>query len=239
MTDKPVIAKPERVLVVFAHPDDAEFTSGGTIAAWASKGSKIYYVVCTDGSKGDDVDRFSAEDLILRRQEEQQNAAKVLGIKSVTFLGHTDGELVSDQALKAELVSLIRMLKPDVLLTWDPWRHYQLHTDHRATGQAALDAAIGAGSARYFPEQLGDRLRPHRVEEIYLFGTDSPDVWVDITGTFPRKMKAISHHASQVTGTIADIEKEVGDWNRHLGESKGYTYAEAFKVLRPHCEICR
>lgn len=101
-----------------------------------------------------------------------------------------------------------------------------------------MDAAIVAGSARYFPEQLRDGLRPHRVEEIYLFGTDNPDAWVDISNAFPRKMQAISQHTSQVT-SINEIEKEIGNWNRHLGENRGFTYAEAFKVLRPHCEICR
>ncbi len=238
MNDKTTSEKARKVLVVFAHPDDAEFTAGGTLAIWAAKGSEIYYVVCTDGSKGDDYGRFHAEKLTRQRQDEQQNAAKVLGVKGVTFLRHADGELVPDQALKAELAYLIRTSKPDTLLTWDPWRHYQLHSAHRAAGQAAFDAAIVAGSDRYFPEQINDGLRPHRVEEIYLFGTDNPDTWMDISSAFPRKMQAISQHTSQVT-SINEIEKEIGNWNRHLGENRGFTYAEAFKVLRPHCEICR
>lgn len=103
MVDELIVEKARKVLVVFAHPDDAEFTAGGTIAIWAAKGSEIYYVVCTDGSKGDDDDRFQAETLTRQRQEEQQNAARVLGVKGVTFLPHADGELVPDQALKAEL----------------------------------------------------------------------------------------------------------------------------------------
>ncbi len=72
----------------------------------------------------------------------------------------------------------------------------------------------------------------------YLFGTDSPDLWVDIGETFTQKIKAIAQHVSQIND-IADIERETGDWNRSLGESKGFTYAETFKVFRPHCEICR
>lgn len=136
----------------------------------------------------------------------------------MTFLRHTDGELISDQSLKAELVRLIRIFQPDVLLTWDPWRHHQLHSDHTAAGQAALDAAIVAGSARYFPEQLRDGLQPHRIEEIYFFGTDSPDVWVDISDIFLRKIQAISQHLSQVGNTITEIEKKwvigTGIWVR-------------------------
>lgn len=154
-------------------------------------------------------------------------------MKEVIFLGRTDGELTVDQALKAELVRLIR-----VILTWDTWRPYQLHADHRAAGQVALDAIMAAENSRYFPEQLEEGLGRHRVEKVYLFGTDYPDVWVDITETFQRKMQAISQHSSQVAGITAEVEKEVTDPNRHLSESKGYIYAEAFKVLRPHCEIC-
>jgi LmbE family N-acetylglucosaminyl deacetylase len=233
-----IAKKARRVLVVFAHPDDAEFTVGGSLAKWAAEGSEIYYAVCTDGSKGSDKVGVSAEELALQRQSEQREAAMVLGVKEVTFLGHTDGELTPDPRLKVELVRLIRALRPDTLLTWDPWRPYQLHSDHRMVGQAALDAVMAAASPRYFPEQLGDGLQPHRADEVYLFGTDSPDIWVDIGETFTQKIEAIAQHVSQIKD-IADIEREIGDWNRSLGESKGFTYAEAFKVLRPHCEICR
>lgn len=224
--------------MVFAHPDDAEFTAGGTLAKWASEGSEIYYAVCTDGTKGSDDEEVSAEALVLRRQAEQREAARVLGVKEVVFLEHTDGELVLDQALKAELAHLIRALRPGTLLTWDPWRPYQLHSDHRVAGQAALDAVMAAANARYFPEQLKDELKPHWVEEVYLFGTDSPDLWVDISDTFAQKIEAIAQHVSQIAD-LDKTEKEIGGWNRSLGRSKGITYAEAFKVLRPHCQICR
>ncbi|OGO20489.1 MAG: hypothetical protein A2144_03105 [Chloroflexi bacterium RBG_16_50_9] len=239
MTSAITARQAKRVMVIIAHPDDGEFTSGGTIARWASEGSEIYYVVCTDGSKGSGDSGLTTEALVHRRQVEQQKAAELLGVREVTFLGRTDGELALDLMLRKEFVRLIRAVKLDTLLTWDPWRHYQLHTDHRAAGQAALDAVMAAENPRHFPEQLGEGLEPHRVEEVYLFGTDAPDIWIDITETFQRKMQAISQHTSQVTNTIAEIEKEVGDWNRHLGENRGFTYAEAFKVLRPHCEICR
>ena len=239
MTSEITNRRTKRVLAVFAHPDDGEFTSGGTIARWASEGSEIYYVVCTDGSKGSDKSELSSKALVAKRQVEHQNAARILGVKEVIFLGRTDGELTPDQALRKELVRLIRAIQPDTLLTWDAWRPYQLHADHRAAGQAALDAVMEAENARYFPEQLVEGLQTHRVEEVYLFGTDSPDVWVDITETFHRKMQAISQHSSQVADIAAEVEKEVSDRNRLLGESKGYTYAEAFKMLLPHCEICR
>ncbi len=233
-----IVKKPRKVLVVFAHPDDAEFTTGGTMAKWASEGSEIYYAVCTDGSKGSGKVRVNAKELALQRQSEQREAARILGVKEVIFCGHIDGELAPDPRLKVELVRLIRTLSPDTLLTWDPWRPYQLHSDHRMVGQAALDAVMAAASPKYFPEQLRDGLQPHRVGEVYLFGTDSPDLWVDIGETFGRKIQAIAQHVSQIAD-ITDTENEIGSWNKSLGESKGFAYAEAFKVLRPHCEICR
>ena len=145
-----------RVLVVFAHPDDGEFTAGGTIARWASEGSEIYYAVCTDGSKGSHDSKLPSEALVAKRQVEQQDAARILGVKEVIFLGRTDGELTPDQTLKKELVRIIRAVQPDALFTWDPWRSYQLHSDHRAAGLAALDAVMAAENAGYFPEQLGE-----------------------------------------------------------------------------------
>lgn len=230
--------KAKKVLVIFAHPDDAEFTAGGTLAKWALAGDQIYYVVCTDGSKGSKEKELSAEQLTALRQQEQREAAQVLGVSDVLFLDWADGELTNSKELRAEFTRLIRSLRPDILLTWDPWRPYQLHSDHRAAGQAALDAVMAATNPRYFPEQLRGALKPHQVEEVYLFGTDNPDCWVDITETFPTKIKAIAQHTSQMT-SIDDLEEQIGAWNRTLGEPEGFTFAEAFKVLRPHCEICR
>lgn len=236
MTEEPMVKR--KVMVVFAHPDDAEFVAGGAIAKWAAQASVIWYVVCTDGSKGSHIENLPPGDLARRRENEQREAAAILGVKQVIFLRYSDGELEADQRLKAELVQLIRRFQPGVVLSWDPWRHYQLHSDHRASGLAAVDAVMAAAMPAHFPEHLQEGLQAHRVDEVYLFGTDNPDLWVDTSDTFAQKIAAIARHASQVAD-IAKVKEEIGNWNRHLGESKGFTHAEAFKVLRPHCEICR
>lgn len=224
--------------MVFAHPDDAEFTAGGTIARWVNDGRKVSYVVCTDGSKGAEIDYIDKEGLVVMRQAEQQAAASVLGVAEVLFLKCPDGELSSSKDFVAELAKLIRRFSPVTLLTWDPWRPYQLHADHRAAGFAALDAVMAAGNARYFPEQLDDGLEPHQVGEIYLFGTDQPDTWVDIGSTFNRKTEAIRKHASQFADPD-DVIRHIEEWNSYVGQTQGYSYAESFKVLRPECSICR
>lgn len=227
-----------RVLIVIAHPDDAEFTSGGTIAQWAGQGWDIRYVVCTDGSKGKRDRGTPGATLAAKRQKEQIDAARLLGVKEVFFLVHPDGHLVPDDDLRAELTLLIRRLRPHILLTWDPWRHYQIHSDHRATGEAALNAVMAAENPSFYTEQLSCNLQAHRVEEVWLFGADAPDQWVDITSTFQQKLAAIRKHVSQVEN-INDLQERTGSWNASLGISKGFAYAEAFKVLRPFCEICR
>jgi len=227
-----------RVLVVFAHPDDAEFTSGGTIARWVAEGQQVKYVVCTDGGKGAETDRIETADLIALRQSEQRRAAAVLGVSDIIFLKCPDGELASSKGVSAELARLIRELRPQILLTWDPWRPYQLHADHRAAGFAVLDAVMAAGNIRCFPEQIMSGLQPHQVEEVFLFGTDQPDVWIDISNTFGRKVEAIRQHSSQLTDPD-EIIRRVREWNSHVGRAKGFDYAEAFKLIQPRCAICR
>ncbi len=226
---------PKRVLVVAAHPDDAEFTSGGTIALWAGQGWNIRYVVCTDGSKGGD--DLGIDDMALRdlREAEQRAAAETLRIRDVVFLRYPDGDLASAGDLRRNLVELIRRWRPDILLTWDAWRPYQLHPDHRATGLAAVEAVLAAGNPRRFPELVADGLPAHRVGEVYLFGTDSPDRWVDISETFERKLKAIACHRSQV-GDGNGILAQINGCNRSPGEQQRVSYSEGFKVVRPFCE---
>ena len=223
------------VMAVIAHPDDAEFTCAGTLALWAGQGAEIGYVVCTDGGKGEGDPSLSPEQLAAVRQAEQRAAADLLGVREVVFLSHPDGELAQTPNLEAELALWIRRLRPGVVLTFDPWRPYQLHPDHRAVGLAALNAVLAAGNPRYFPGQLAGEVQAHRVETVYLFATDRPDAWVDITETFDRKMAAIDCHRSQV-GDRPDIAAQIRRCNRDYGQQAGTIYAEAFKVLHPFCE---
>lgn len=222
-------------MAVIAHPDDAEFTCAGTLALWARQGAEIGYVVCSDGSKGGGDPSLLPEQLAAVRQAEQQAAADLLGVGKVVFLGHPDGELAKAPNLAVELGLWIRHFRPQVVLTFDPWRPYQLHPYHRVVGLAALNAVLAAGNPRYFPGQLTKDVQAHRVETVYLFATDQPDVWVDITETFDRKMAAIDCHRSQV-GDRPDIAAQIHHCNRDYGQQAGTSYAEAFKVLHPFCD---
>ncbi len=223
------------ILAVSAHPDDVEFTAGGSLAQWRSEGWKIHLAVCTDGGKGTHDPTIEPAGLAAQRHEEQPRAAAVLGICEVIFLDHRDGELSHTGGLVAELARLIRHFRPERLVAWDPWRRYELHPDHRAAGLATLDAVLAAGNPHYFPELLDEGLEAHAVPEVYLFDVEQPDAWVDITKTIERKLEAIACHRSQ-TGQVSTLLNDLRACNANYGKQSGSAYAEAFKVLHPFCD---
>ncbi len=219
-----------RVMVVFAHPDDAEVQCAGTIALWAEAGKKITYVVLTKGDKGTQDPNMTAEALAKLRREEQLNAAQILGVEKVIFLENGDGELEVNIERRRELTKVIREHQPEVLITHDPWMRYQLHPDHRACGTLALDAVISARDRLYFPEQVAQGFKPCRVRRVLLFASDQPDCWIDIEKTIEKKLKALGQHKSQVSQW-----PKWEDWLRqraqNAGASRGLKYAEPFKRL--------
>ncbi len=219
----------KRILAISAHPDDTEFTSGGSLARWADEGWTVSLIACTDGGKGSQDPTVVPAELAAIRQSEQRAAARVLGIADVIFLGHPDGELSRAPNLVETLALHIRRQRPDRLVSWDPWKSYQLHPDHRAAGVAALDAVLAAGNPHYFLHQLADGLFPHQVPEVYLYGAAEPDTWVDITATFEPKIAAIEAHRSQV-GHLRSLAEQMSYCNREYGEQGGVTYAEAFQA---------
>jgi len=220
----------DRVMVIAAHPDDPEFGCAGTIVKWAQAGKHITYVVLTSGDKGShDLEQYPGR-LAARREEEQREAAAELGVKTVLFLRHPDGLLENNLAMRRELAGVIRQHQPHVVLTIDPWRHYQLHPDHRAAGLAALDAIYAAREWYIFPEQLVNT-QPWRVKEAYLFWTENADTWVDITCCIETRIAALARHASQVSGDLSAISERLHADARAAGEKAGCEYAEAFKRL--------
>src|SRR4030042_1143010 len=171
---------PGKVMIIIAHPDDAEGNCGGTTAKWAREGKIIHYLVLPNGDKGSEDPSMTSAILSGIREKEQESAAKVLGVSSVTFLRIPDGELEVSLSLRKEITGHIRLHQPAIVFTHDPWKPYQLHPDHRAAGFLTLDAIIAARDHLFYPEELAQGLSPCRVKEVYLFGIESPDFWVDI-----------------------------------------------------------
>lgn len=204
----------DRVLVVLAHPDDPEFFCGGTIARWAASGREITYCLLTRGDKGSDDESLSTQELAEVRETEQRAAAKVLGVHEVKFLNELDGDVLPTLELRRDIVRVIRQVRPQVVITCDPTNffpsHYYInHADHRAAGQATLEAVYPAArSALYFPElSQQEGLEPHKVLEVYVSGTLHPNITVDITEFFNQKVAALSEHRSQIKDITALEER--------------------------------
>jgi LmbE family N-acetylglucosaminyl deacetylase len=192
------------ILVVLAHPDDPEFFCGATIARWTAAGHKVSYCLLTCGDKGTQDRSLTPEDLCCMRQTEQRAAAAVLGVHSVRFLGYPDGYLVPDIDLRRTVTRVIRQERPDVLVTCDPTMLYVResllnHPDHRAAGQATLDAVYPpARDHLYFPELLQENLEPHIVPEVWVSIPREPTVELDVTETWEIKIRALFEHKSQI-----------------------------------------
>lgn len=197
------IAVPPSALVIPAHPDDAEFQCGATLAAWARQGCTVHHLVLTDGSKGTWDPELDQAALVTRRQSEQRAAARALGATGeVVFLGRVDGELAADRETVAAVSEVIRRLRPAAVLGHDPWRRYRLHPDHEAAGRLAVEGVVAARDPFFFPEQLQGRIEPHRPGALLLF---EPDVVNHLEllseGDLTAKLAALETYESQLETT--------------------------------------
>ncbi|MEI2698211.1 MAG: PIG-L deacetylase family protein [Microthrixaceae bacterium] len=193
---------PDTVLVVVAHPDDAEFQAGATLAKWASRGAEVHHLVLTDGSKGTWDPSADIADLVQRRRAEQRAAAALLGGTEVHFLDEVDGELDADRRTGAKVCEVIRRVRPDVVIGHDPWKRYRLHPDHRAAGQLVVEALVAARDPFFHPEQLRDGLRPHRPDALLLFEADEVNHYETVDEEhLVSKVAALEAHRSQLETT--------------------------------------
>ncbi|HLZ08632.1 MAG TPA: PIG-L deacetylase family protein [Chloroflexota bacterium] len=221
-----------RVLVTAAHPDDPEFSCAATIAKWVAMGREVTYLLLTSGDKGSHDPAVRPGQIAGQREAEQRAAAAVLGVKDTIFLNYPDGTLENTMELRRRLSLVIRKVQPDIVVAIDPWRHYQLHPDHRAAGQAVLDAVWAAREWYIFPEQLlGDR-EPWRTREAWLYWAQEPDHWEDVTDTVQIRIDALRHHATQLSDREKTLEERVREWLRETAKGHDVEYAEAFKRIK-------
>ncbi len=225
-----------RVMVVTAHPDDAEFGAGGTVARMVKEGRRVTYVIVTNGNKGSSDRAMTPERLAAIREAEQRHAARTLGVEHVEFLGYEDGELEDTRALRRDVTRQIRRWRPDLVITQSPHRTYNLyasHRDHRITGGVVLDCVYPlARDHLAFPELLPE-YEPHKVREVYVMQWDDPELLVDISDTMDLKLKALACHQSQLPDFPA-VEARVRERAAALGKPRGYAYAEAFdRIVLP------
>ncbi len=222
--------EPAQVMVFTPHADDAEVGCGGTIARWTREGKSVVYVVCTNGDKGTSDPKIKPEELARIREQEQLEAAKVLGVREVIFLRYPDQGLEDTPGFRREIVRLIRMYKPDTAVTVDPYRRYIWHRDHRITGQVVLDAVFPYARDLYaYPDLIEEGLEPHKVKEVLLWGSEEPNYRSNITDTLDIKLAALRCHKSQIGDNISPERTEwIKERHRLMAEGESYELAEAF-----------
>ena len=229
---------PKVVMSIHAHPDDQEFSVGGSLAKWARAGGEIISVIITSGDSGSNdptKDGSYKKELAELREKEQLAANAVLGIGQTIFLRYPDGELEATIALRKELTRIIRQFKPDTVVTGNPegWFYgdeYLNHPDHRAAAQAACEAVFpSAGTRLIFTDLLAAGYEPHDVRRLYIQGTEKSNTWVDISDTLDLKIQALQQHASQIDPN--EVGKWMTDWAAEDAKEHDMKYAESFKVM--------
>jgi LmbE family N-acetylglucosaminyl deacetylase len=224
------------ILCISAHPDDNEFTIAGSVARWTGEGREVVFCLVTSGGAGTNEHTPSAEGLIPIRERECHEAARILGVRELVFLGYQDGMLEPTIELRRDLTRVIRRHRPDVVVCGDPtvrWygNEYLNHPDHRAVASAALDAVFPSAETRFiFPELLTEGFEPHHVKELLIRGATSPDAWVDITDTLSIKSQALRAHVSQI-GAGEWVDALLAGWGATEGKRVGVRYAEAYRRM--------
>lgn len=234
-----------RVLVVTAHPDDVDFGSAGTVAAFTSAGLEVTYCIVTNGEAGGSDRSMSRAEMAALRQDEQRAAAATVGVTAVRFLGHPDGQVEASRALRRDISRVIRQVTPERVVTQSPERNwdviYASHPDHLAAGEAAVCAVYpDARNPFAHPELLDDEgLEPWTVPELWVMGPvgssgPSAGIAVDTTATVQRKVAALLCHKSQIADPEGMTER-ILTGARAQGEVAGLpegSSAELFRVIR-------
>lgn len=230
----PVWEEPKKIMVILAHPDDAEFFLGGTIAEWVKQGHDISYLLLTKGQKGVSPEYPDTTLLGEIRVREQQNAAAKIGVSKVDYLDYQDGCVVPDLEARKKVAREIRRSRPNIVATFDPLLLYQRgklnHPDHRAAGQITLDAIFPAVENRaFYPELLDEGFEPHRIEELWLCTPVEANFEMDVTKNWQLRLEALLEHVSQVGEPRAFLERM--DEKRRVRFGEEMRYVEYFRRL--------
>lgn len=233
------IEKPQRIMAIFAHPDDAEFFCGGTLARWAAEGAEITLVLATSGDKGSADPAMTSERLATMREQEARNAAAVIGMKEVIFLRHADGELTPSLALRREVTRLIRLYQPDWVVTNDPtafWygTGYINHPDHRAIAEVVLAAVFPTARDRlnFIEHERDEGLSVHKVKQVYISLPVEATTTVDVTDYVDIKLRALAEHKSQFQATPEATERVRQRMLDPQAPEDAPRYIERFRVMQ-------
>lgn len=230
---------PVKILCIAAHPDDLDFGCAGSVAAWVAEGHEVVYCLVTDGQAGGFDNTISRDEMAEIRRREQTAAAKTVGVTELHFLGFPDGAVEPTLDLRCALSRVIRIVRPDRVVSQSPERNYDRiyasHPDHLATGEATMAAVYPDARNEFaFPRLLTEEgLEPHSVPELWLIGGPDPDRWIDTTDWIQRKIDALLCHESQMQAP-AEMPDRIREWGRQTAKAGGLDdgqTAEAFRVI--------
>jgi LmbE family N-acetylglucosaminyl deacetylase len=229
---------PTRVLALGAHTKDVDINAGALLRKWASKGTHVVVATLTDSTRASTRDVTSRAELALLREQEQRRAAGLLGYGTLHFLGFPDGSLDTSEVARRAVALLIRRERPEVVLTHDPWKAYDLMSDHRATGFVACDAVIAARDPLHFPELADAQLPVWRPRCLVFFSAEEPNESVDVTDEIETKIEALMHHGShsvraRMVGTLDDAGRDnlrLALLEDHRMDGDQDRYVERFRV---------
>jgi LmbE family N-acetylglucosaminyl deacetylase len=229
---------PERALAIGAHTKDVDISAGGLLARWSQERTEVTLAILTDSSRGTSRPGQSRPELSRLRAEEQRQAAERLGYREVRFLDFPDGELEPSETLRRTVTTLIRSIRPQVLLSYDPWRPYELIRDHRNVGLIVCDAIVAARDPLFFPELLAAGLDPWRPDCLLLFAPAEANAQADVTASIERKLEAaLTHRSHSVKGKlIGELDQrgrqELVEQLRRDHALESGRFVESFRVWR-------
>ena len=226
---------PKTAMVIFAHPDDAEIGTGATVAKWVSNGTNVVYLLATTGSSGSNDLEMTSKKIVEIRSNEQIEAAKAIGVTEIVSLDYVDGELESNRSLLSDLVYNLRKYKPEIVFTHDPFRMKNfLHRDHRNLGFSVMDAIYPyARDHLHFPEQIDENIQPHKVKKLLFWGSDEPNICVNVSNYEQKKVESLSKHESQLPGLSLGSEygKNIILRLKNSAKDLSFEYGESFRMI--------
>jgi len=227
----------KRVLVIVAHPDDADFTCAGTVMQMARQGIDVTYMILTNGDKGNHNPEITRNQLIAMRKIEQRRSAELCGVKQVIFMGEEDGFLQPTPVIRKRVTREIRRIRPELIICPHPDRYlvgdgYINHPDHRNAGLIALEAIFpAADNPMFYPDMMDEGYLPHKISQLYVSGHDEPNIEVDISADAERKVAAILCHVSQFDEPEAAADSWRKRWSETGPDGEPRVY-ERFKCMK-------
>lgn len=228
-----------RMLCVQPHPDDMDIAAGGTLSRLAEGGTEISYLSITDDTAGF-IEDFGKKGKSLgekrkTRKKEQERAGEIIGVKDYYWIDFPDAGDWSIRRARDAVIKHIRMLRPDFIMTVDPWLPYEAHRDHIKCGLATSEAALLFNFPGIMTDKKTDKnFKPYELSGVVFCFSAKPNVVIDVGGYRDNKFKAIGEHESQFSAESLNRLKEYDDYRcRNLSIGRGFTHGEGFKVIHP------